>query len=214
MAGLAAVLAKHPQVYVIADEIYEHITYSGKHESIAQFPEIHDNVIIVNGVSKAYAMTGWRMGYSAAPQWLASACDKVQGQMTSGANTVAQKASITALMTDPKEYHYMVEQFEKRRNIVFDLMKDIPGFKVLLPKAAFYFFPDISFYIGKTLNGTLIKDADDFSMFLLETAHVASVGGVSFGSPECIRFSYAASEEELREAMHRIHECLTTVSIQ
>lgn len=215
LLALAKVIEKYPHVTLISDEIYEYINYETTHKSIvAVYPAIYEQVAIVNGMSKGYAMTGWRMGYSAAPQWLASACDKVQGQMTSGANTVAQKASITALMTDPKEYHYMVEQFEKRRNIVFDLMKDIPGFKVLLPKAAFYFFPDISFYIGKTLNGTLIKDADDFSMFLLETAHVASVGGVSFGSPECIRFSYAASEEELREAMHRIHECLTTVSIQ
>ena len=214
LKSLAKVIEKYPHVTVISDEIYEYINYETSHKSIvAVHPEIYEQVAIVNGMSKGYAMTGWRIGYTAAPEWLASAVDKVQGQMTSGANTVAQQASITALMTDPKEYRYMVDEFQKRRDLTFDLMKEIPGFKVLLPKSAFYFFPDISFYLGKTLNGNLIKDADDFAMFLLENAHVGCVGGVSFGSPECIRFSYAASEAELREAMKRIKECLESVTI-
>lgn len=205
---IANVVAKYPQITIISDEIYEFINYDGKHTSIAEFPQVYQQTAVINGMSKAFAMTGWRIGYSACPDWLASACDKVQGQMTSGANTVAQRASIVGLETDPKEYHYMVESFEKRRNLVFELMKEIPGFKVNLPKSAFYFFPDISYYIGKTLDGVEIKDSDDFAMFLLEKAHVATVGGVSFGDNNCIRFSYAASEEELKEAMRRIKELL------
>lgn len=184
LKSLAKVIAKHPHVTVISDEIYEYINYETKSTSIAQFPEVYEQTAVINGMSKAFAMTGWRIGYSACPEWLAKACEKVQGQMTSGANTVAQRASIVALKTDPSEYKYMIDAFEQRRNVMFDLMKEIPGFKVLLPKAAFYFFPDISYYIGKTLNGTEIKDADDFAMFLLENANVGSVGGVSFGSPE------------------------------
>lgn len=214
LASIAKVIAKYPQITVISDEIYEYINYETTHKSIAVFPEIKEQVAVINGVSKGYAMTGWRIGYSACPEWLAKACDKVQGQMTSGANTIAQQASITALRTDPKQYHYMIEQFQHRRDIVFDLMKEIPGFKVLLPKSAFYFFPDISFYVGKEINGRKINNSDDFAMFLLEEAHVASVGGVSFGSPECVRFSYAASEEQLREAMKRIKECLETAEIK
>ncbi len=208
LKSLAKVISKYPHITVISDEIYEYINYETKHRSIAAFPEIYEQVAVINGLSKGYAMTGWRMGYSACPEWLAKACDKVQGQMTSGANTVAQRAAITALTTDPAEYRYMIDEFKKRRDIVYDLMKEIPGFKVLLPKSAFYFYPDISFYIGKTLNGKEIKDSDDFAMFLLDEAHVGSVGGVSFGSPECIRFSYAASEVNLREAMKRIKETL------
>lgn len=211
LKSLAEVIAKNPHVTVISDEIYEYINYETTHKSIAVFPEIYEQVAVINGMSKGFAMTGWRIGYSACPEWLAKACDKIQGQMTSGANTVAQRAAITALETDPKEYRYMIDEFKKRRDIVFDLMKEIPGFKVLLPKSAFYFYPDVSYYIGKTLNGTFIKDSDDFAMFLLENAHVGTVGGVSFGSPECIRFSYAASERELIEAMKRIKECLVNL---
>ena len=215
LKSIAKVVEKYPHVTVISDEIYEYINYETTHKSIvAVHPEIYEQVAIVNGMSKGYAMTGWRIGYSAAPEWLAKACDKVQGQMTSGANTVAQQASITALMTDPKEYRYMIDEFRKRRDLVFDLMKEIPGFKVLLPKSAFYFFPDIYFYLGKSVNGIEIKNSDDFAMFLLEQAHVACVGGVSFGSPECIRFSYAASEEELKEAMKRLKTCLETAEIR
>jgi len=213
LQSLAKVIEKNPQVTVISDEIYEFTNYETKHRSIAIFPEIYEQVAIVNGMSKGYAMTGWRIGYSACPEWLAKACEKIQGQMTSGANTVAQRAAITALNTDPSEYRYMIDEFRKRRDIVYDLMKEIPGFKVLLPKSAFYFFPEISYYIGKNLNGKFIENSDDFAMFLLDEAHVGSVGGVSFGSPECVRFSYAASENDLREAMKRIKNCLEKVKI-
>lgn len=213
LKALAKVIEKHPHLVVISDEIYEYINYETSHKSIAVFPEIKDQVVVINGMSKGYAMTGWRLGYSAAPQWLAGALDKIQGQMTSGANTIAQRAAITALKTNPKEYHYMIEAFKSRRDLVYDRMKSIPGFKVLLPKSAFYFYPDISFYLGKTLNGTKINDADDFAMFLLENAHVGCVGGVSFGSPECVRFSYAASESDLKKAMDRISTTLEKAEI-
>ncbi len=208
LEAIANVVAKYPQITIISDEIYEFINYGGEHVSIASFPQVYEQTAVINGMSKAFAMTGWRIGYSACPEWLAKACDKVQGQMTSGANTVAQRASITALQMDPSELQYMITEFEKRRNLVFGLMKDIKGFTCNLPKSAFYFFPDISYYIGKNLNGTAINNSDDFAMFLLENAKVACVGGVSFGSPECIRFSYAASETDLREAMRRIKDCL------
>lgn len=213
LKSLAEVIAKHPQITVISDEIYEFINYETTTKSIAAFPEIYEQVAVINGMSKGFAMTGWRIGYSACPEWLAKACEKIQGQMTSGANTVAQKASVTGLKTDPSEFRYMIDKFKKRRDIVYELIREIPGFKVLLPKSAFYFFPDISFYLGKTLNGVKINDSDDFAMFLLDQAHVGSVGGVSFGSPECIRFSYAASEKELREAMKRIKACLENVKV-
>lgn len=212
LEAIANVMAKHPHIVIISDEIYEFINYGGEHISIAQFPQVFDQTAVINGMSKAFAMTGWRIGYAAAPEWLASGCEKIQGQITSGANTIAQKASIAGLLADPKKYHYMIEAFEKRRDLVYDLMKEIPGFKVNFPKAAFYIFPDISYYLNRELDGKFIKDADDFAMFLLEKAHVGTVGGVSFGSPECIRFSYAASEEELREAVRRIKSCLETVT--
>lgn len=208
LKSIAQVLAKYPHITIISDEIYEFIHYEGKHISIGIFPEIYEQLAIINGMSKGYAMTGWRMGYSACPEWLAKACDKIQGQISSGANTVAQRASITALQTDPAEYEYMIKEFRKRRDLAFELMSEIPGFKVRKPKSAFYLFPDVSHYIGKTLDGYEIKDADDFAMFLLEKAFVGSVGGVSFGSPECIRFSYATSEHLIREAMKRIKDCL------
>ena len=208
LKSLAIVIAKYPHVTVISDEIYEFINYETKHVSIAQFSEISEQVVVINGMSKAYAMTGWRIGYSACPEWLAKACEKIQGQMTSGANTVAQRAAITALETDPADYHFMIDAFQKRRDLTFNLLKEIKGFKIFLPKSAFYFFPDISFYLGKTLNGIKINDSDDFAMFLLKQANVATVGGVSFGSPECMRISYASSEEILKEAMKRIKECL------
>ena len=208
LRSLAEVIAKHPQITVISDEIYEYINYETTTKSIAAFDEIYDQVAVINGMSKGFAMTGWRIGYSACPEWLARACEKIQGQMTSGPNTVAQRAAITALKTDPAEYKYMIDEFRKRRDLFYDLMKEIPGFKVLLPKSAFYLFPDVSYYIGRTLNGQKIENSDDLAMYLLENAHVGSVGGVSFGSPECLRFSYAASEQDLREAMRRIKRCL------
>ena len=213
LESIANVIAKHPQITIISDEIYEFINYDGKHTSIAEFPQVYEQTAVINGMSKAFAMTGWRIGYSACPTWLANACEKIQGQMTSGANSMAQKASITALQTDASEYRFMIDEFKKRRDLVFSLIKEIPGFKVNYPESAFYFFPDISFYLGKTLNGTLINDADDFAMFLLINARVGTVGGVSFGNPNCIRFSYAASEKDLTEAMKRIHEFLEDVEI-
>lgn len=208
LEAIANVVAKYPQITIISDEIYEFINYGGKHTSIAEFPQVYEQTAVINGMSKAFAMTGWRIGYSACPTWLAAACDKVQGQMTSGANTVAQRASIVALETDPAEYRYMIDTFEKRRDLVFDLLKEVKGFKINKPKGAFYMFPDISYYLGKTLDGVEIKDSDDFAMFLLEKAHVACVGGVSFGDNNCIRFSYATSEDQLIEAMRRIKETL------
>ncbi len=213
LEAIAAVIAEHPQITVISDEIYEYINYDGTHTSIAQFSEIYEQTAVINGMSKAFAMTGWRIGYSACPKWLAEACEKIQGQMTSGANTVAQKASVTALNTDPQQYRYMIEEFGKRRDIVYNLMKEIPGFKVNYPQSAFYFFPDVSFYLDKKINGTLISSVDDFAMFLLENAHVGCVGGLSFGDGHCIRFSYAASEAELREAMRRIKDLLENAEI-
>ncbi|KIA83481.1 aspartate aminotransferase [Kaistella solincola] len=213
LEALATVIAKHPQITVISDEIYEYINYDGKHTSIAEFPQVYEQTAVINGMSKAFAMTGWRIGYSACPKWLAQACEKIQGQMTSGANTMAQKASITALKTDPSNYDYMIKEFKKRREIVYSLMKGIPGFKVNYPKSAFYFFPDISYYIGKTINGKPVENADDFAMILLENAHVGAVGGVSFGNPNCVRFSYAAAEKDLMEAMRRIKHFLENAEI-
>ena len=210
---IANVIAKYPQITIISDEIYEYINYDGKHTSIAEFPQVYEQTAVINGMSKAFAMTGWRIGYSACPKWLAIGCEKIQGQMTSGANSMAQKASVTALKTDYSEYRYMIEEFKKRRDIVYDLMKEIPGFKVNYPESAFYFFPDISYYIGKSLNGSTINDADDFAMFLLDHAHVGTVGGVSFGNSNCVRFSYAASEKELKEAMKRIKDVLEKCEI-
>ncbi|MBS1572499.1 MAG: pyridoxal phosphate-dependent aminotransferase [Bacteroidetes bacterium] len=211
LKSLATVIAKNPIITVISDEIYEFTNYDGKHVSMAEFPEVYEQTAVINGMSKAFAMTGWRIGYSACPTWLATACEKIQGQMTSGANTMAQRASIVALETNPKEYHYMIEAFAKRRELVYNLLKEIPGFKVNYPKSAFYFFPDISFYLGKTICGKTINNADDFAMLLLEEAFVGTVGGVSFGNPNCIRFSYATSEENLTEAMRRIKEFLEKI---
>ena len=213
LKALSEVVAKHPNITVISDEIYEFINYEGKHTSMAVFENVREQVAIINGMSKAYAMTGWRLGYSACPEWLAKSVEKVQGQVTSGPNTVAQRASITALMTDPSEYRYMIDEFHKRRDLVFELIQEVPHFKVNLPKSAFYFYPDVSFYIGKTINGEVMNDSDDFAMHILEHAHVGSVGGVSFGNPECIRFSYATSEKDLREAMRRLKNYLTTATI-
>ncbi|HAY3552273.1 aspartate aminotransferase [Elizabethkingia meningoseptica] len=209
LEAIANVVAKYPQITIISDEIYEYLNYEGEHTSIAEFPQVYEQTAVINGMSKAFAMTGWRIGYCAAPTWLASACDKVQGQMTSGANTMAQRASIVALDAGKEHYQTMIDSFQNRRDLVYDLMKEIPGFKVNKPKSAFYIFPDISYYIGKTLNGKEIKDSDDFAMFLLDEARVACVGGVSFGAPECIRFSYASSEEDLIEAAKRMKETLS-----
>ena len=191
--ALAKVFAKHPNIIIISDEIYEYINYEGKHESIAQFPEVFEQTVTINGVSKSYAMTGWRIGYLGGPKWLSDACDKIQGQMTSGANCIAQMASITAIEADPSAINYMIDGFKKRRELVYNLVHEIPGFKVNKPAGAFYFFPDVSFYFGKTIQGHAINNSDDFALMLLEKAHVATVGGVCFGDSNCIRLSYAAS---------------------
>lgn len=208
---IAAVIVKHPQITVISDEIYEYLNYEGQHVSLASFPEIYEQVATVNGMSKAYAMTGWRIGYCAAPEWLAKACDKVQGQMTSGANAVAQRASIEALNHGKDYYKSMIDAFQRRRDLIFNLMSELPGFKVNKPKSAFYIFPDISYYIGKTLHGVKINDADNFAMFLLNEAKVACIGGTSFGNSHCLRFSYATSDDTIKEAMKRLKEFLSAL---
>lgn len=208
LKGLADVIARYPQVIVIADEIYEHINYIGTHQSIAQFENIRDRVAIVNGVSKAYAMTGWRLGYIAAPLWIAKACNKLQSQYTSGPCSIAQKAAVAAYDGDQTCVEEMRKAFERRRNLVYDLAKEIPGFNVNKPQGAFYLFPEVSAYFGKSYNGRVIDNAADLAMFLLEEGHVATVGGAAFGAPECLRFSYATSDENLKEALRRIKETL------
>lgn len=207
--AIAKVLEKYPNIYVVADEIYEHINFSGTFCSIASVPGMFERTITVNGVAKAFAMTGWRIGYIGAPEFIAKACTKMQGQVTSGANSIAQRATIAALDADPKVLNYMVEAFHKRRDLVVGLIKEIPGLKINVPEGAFYVFPDVSSFFGKTLRGTLIKDATDFSMYLLAEANVATVTGDAFGNPDCIRFSYATSEEQLTEALRRIKEVLS-----
>lgn len=208
LKALADVLVKHPRVIVLADEIYEHINYIGGHQSIAQFDNIRDRVAIINGVSKAYAMTGWRIGFVAAPLWLAKACNKLQSQYTSGPSSIAQKASVAAFAGDQSCVSEMREAFERRRNLVVDLAKQIPGFKVNVPQGAFYLFPEVSYYFGKSFGDRKIENSADLAMYLLEEGHVATVGGAAFGTPECLRFSYATSDENLVEALRRIKEAL------
>ena len=209
LEGLVEVLKKYPNIYVVSDEIYEHINYTGNYCSIGSIAGMENNVITVNGVAKAFAMTGWRIGYIGAPEFIAKACTKMQGQVTSGANTIAQRATKAAVEADPSAIKYMVDAFESRRGIVYQLLSEIPGFKLTMPEGAFYFFPDVSAYFGKTLRGTEIKDANDFAMYLLAEANVATVTGDAFGNPNCIRLSYATSEEALREAIRRIKEAVT-----
>ncbi|OIQ27890.1 MAG: aspartate aminotransferase [Bacteroidetes bacterium MedPE-SWsnd-G2] len=209
LEALSKVILNHPNIYVVSDEIYEHINYTGnRHASIAASDGMFERTITVNGVSKAFAMTGWRIGYIGAPDWIARACNKMQGQVTSGANCIAQRAVITALLTEPSAVNYMIEEFHERRDLILDLLGKIPGFKSNTPQGAFYVFPDVSYYFGKTLNGVTINSASDFSMYLLEQAHVATVTGDAFGNPDCIRISYAASKEQITEAIKRISEVL------
>ncbi len=205
---LADVLVKYPDVIVISDEIYEHINFTGKHASMAEFEDMYDRTVVVNGVSKAFAMTGWRIGYIGGPEWIALACNKMQGQVTSGTNCIAQRAAITALENPPSKIKFMVDAFKERRRIILDLLSDIKGIKTNEPEGAFYVFPDVSYFFGKTLRGKHINTASDFSMYLLEEARVATVTGEAFGDPNCIRLSYAASEKEIREAIKRIKEAL------
>lgn len=205
---LADVLAKYPNIFIVADEIYEHINYIGKHQSIAQFPEIRDRVIIVNGVSKAYAMTGWRIGYLAAAEWIVKGCNKLQGQYTSGPCSVSQIASLEAYAGSQQAVEDMRVAFERRRNLIVKLAKEIPGLEVNVPEGAFYLFPKCSSYYGKSYGEITINNSDDLAMYLLTEAHVATVGGASFGSPECFRMSYATSDENIIEAIRRIKEAL------
>ncbi|GGB82105.1 aminotransferase [Flavobacterium suaedae] len=207
LEALAEVLLKH-DIYVVSDEIYEHINFSGSSYSIAAVPGMLERTITVNGVAKAFAMTGWRIGYIGAPEFIAKACTKLQGQVTSGANSIAQRATIAAVEADPSVLSHMVEAFHQRRDLVINMMNDIPGFKINIPEGAFYLFPDVSSYFGKTIKGVEIKDANDLSMFLLEYANVATVTGEAFGNPDCLRISYATSEEQLTEALKRIKEAL------
>jgi len=207
--ALAHVLKKHPHIYVVSDEIYEHINFIGGHASMAQIDGMFDRTITVNGVSKAFAMTGWRIGYIGAPEFIARACNKMQGQVTSGANCIAQRAVITALTESPSRVQYMIDEFKVRRDLVLQLLNDVEGFKNNTPEGAFYVFPDISYFFGKTLHGTTINNATDFSLYLLEKALVATVTGDAFGNPNCIRISYAASQEQLIEAMKRINEAVS-----
>ncbi len=208
LRALADVLVKYPQIIVISDEIYEHINFTEAHASMAQFADMYDQTVTVNGVSKAYAMTGWRIGFIGAPEWIARACNKMQGQVTSGANCIGQKATVTALNNPPSKIQYMVDAFKERRTMILELLADIPGFKTNVPEGAFYVFPDISFYFGKVLNGTPINNASDFSLYLLEHANVATVTGEAFGDPDCIRISYAAAEEDIKQAMKQIKDVL------
>lgn len=209
LRALADVLVKHPDIIVISDEIYEHINFTGEHASMAQFDDMYNRTVTVNGVSKAFAMTGWRIGFIGGPEWIAKACTKMQGQVTSGANCIAQRATITALEASPSKIKYMVEAFKGRRKLILDLLSEIPGIKTNEPEGAFYVFPDVSSFFGKTINGTKINNATDFSLFLLEDALVATVTGEAFGDPNCIRLSYAASEADIVEAMKRIKKVLS-----
>ena len=209
LEALAVVLRKHPHIFILSDEIYEYINFTNERvTSIAEIDGLYERTITVNGMSKAFAMTGWRIGYMGAPEWIAKACAKVQGQVTSGANAIAQRASIAALKAPKSKIQYMVDEFKRRRDLVLQLLNEIEGFKLNIPEGAFYVFPDISSFFGKTLRGRIINNASDFSLYLLEEAMVATVTGEAFGDANCIRFSYAASEKDLREAIRRIKESL------
>jgi len=212
LKAMAEVLEKHSHVYVIADEIYEHINYVGKHESIAQFVSIRDRVIVVNGVSKAYAMTGWRIGWMAAPQWIASACSMLQSQYTSAPSSISQKAAVAAYTGDQSCVSEMRTAFERRRNLIVSLLSEIKGLNVNNPMGAFYVFPECKSYLGKSYNGKTLQTATDVAMYLMEEAHVACVGGDAFGDPGCIRLSYATSDENIQKAVARIKEALEKLS--
>jgi aspartate aminotransferase len=211
LKGIAEVLAKYPNIFILSDEIYEHINYLGSHESIAQFESVRDRVIIINGVSKGYAMTGWRIGWIAAPKWIASACNTLQGQYTSGPCSVAQKAAEAAYTGNQDCVATMRAAFERRKNLVVDLARQIPGLKVNDPGGAFYIFPDAGYYLGKSYEGKVIENSGDLAMYLLEVGHVACVGGGAFGAPTCIRMSYATSDENLVKAFSRIKDALSNL---
>ena len=210
LRALADVLQKYPNIIVVSDEIYEHINFVGGHASMAEFDDMYDRTVTVNGVSKAFAMTGWRIGYIGAPVEIARACTKMQGQITSGANCIAQRAVITALNEPPSRVQFMIDQFKVRRQLILGLLSEIEGFQTNEPEGAFYVFPNISSYFGKTIKGVKINNASDFSLFLLEHANVATVTGEAFGNPDCIRISYAASQEQIKEAIRRIKSALSS----
>lgn len=212
LEDIADVLKDFPNIYVVCDEIYELINFGVTHYSLARIESIKDRVITVNGVSKGFAMTGWRVGYIAAPKWIADACNKIQGQVTSATCAIAQKAAETAMLADPKELSEMKDAFLKRRDLMLQILADVPGIKCNLPQGAFYIFPDVSYYFGKKADGELIKNSDDFCMFLLNSAHVALVSGAAFGTPNCVRISYAASDDNLVEAGKRIKLALSKLS--
>ena len=209
LRALADVLQKHPQIYVVSDEIYEHINFGNGHASMAEFEDMYDRTITVNGVSKAFAMTGWRIGFLGAPEKIARACNKIQGQITSGANCIAQRAVITALEASPSKVQYMIDEFKVRRDLILKLLGDIDGFSCNTPEGAFYVFPDVSALFGKTFKGKQINNATELSLYLLEEAFVATVTGEAFGNPNCIRISYAASQEQIIEAIQRIKNALS-----
>lgn len=209
LRALADVLVKYPNIYVVSDEIYEHINYEGSHASMAEFEDMYENTITVNGVSKAFAMTGWRIGFIGAPEKIARACNKLQGQTTSGANCIAQRSVITALNEPPSRVQYMIDEFKERRDLILDLLNDIEGFNTNIPDGAFYVFPNVTHFFGKTLKGHTINNATDLSLYLLEEALVATVSGDAFGNPDCIRISYAASKEQIVKAIKRIKEAVS-----
>jgi len=206
--ALGKVLEKYPDIFILSDEIYEHINYGTPHFSFASIKTLYDRTITVNGVAKAFAMTGWRIGYIGAPEWVAKACNKMQGQITSGANCIAQRATIAAVSAPISSIKYMIDEFATRRKIMINLLSGIPGFKLNQPQGAFYVFPDISYYFGREIGGNKIENASDFALFLLEEAHVATVTGEAFGNDNCIRISYAASEQNIRIAVSRIEKAL------
>ena len=209
LRALADVLVDYPNIIVVSDEIYEHINFVGEHFSMAQFEDMNDRTVVVNGVSKAFAMTGWRIGYIGAPEYIARACNKMQGQITSGANCIAQRAVITALEAPVSNIQFMIDEFKERRQLILGLLNNIEGFETTEPQGAFYVFPNVSSFFGKTLKGHKIENATDFSMFLLEEALVATVTGDAFGNPDCVRISYAASQDQIKEALQRIKDVVS-----
>ncbi len=206
--ALGKVLEKYPHIYILSDEIYEHINYGTPNFSIASIESLYNRTITVNGVAKAFAMTGWRIGYLGAPEWIAKACTKMQGQITSGTNCIAQRATITALDNPVSKIQFMVDEFKVRRDLILNLLGNVEGIKCNVPQGAFYVFPDVSYYFGKTVQGVKIENASDFALFILEKANVATVTGEAFGAPDCIRISYAASQDEIKEAVKRIASAL------
>ncbi|MEM6846332.1 MAG: pyridoxal phosphate-dependent aminotransferase [Bacteroidota bacterium] len=212
MEAMAAVLRQHPDIYVVADEIYEFINFQEEHVSMAALPGMYDNTVTINGFSKGYAMTGWRLGYIAAPEWIAKACGKIQGQFTSGTNSIAQRAAIAALKGDMSTTQEMKIAYQYRRDLVLELLKDVPGVETYVPTGAFYLFPDVSAYFGKSDGETTVANASDLCMYVLNQAHVSLVTGEAFGAPNCVRLSFAASDEQLKEAIGRIKEVLSRLN--